>query len=69
MSTDVFHSASIKYPGPDPFAHLSPLQVYLVASLPLTFVTILIWAALHWLEKHKEKVKAQAHRLEPLITV
>ena len=69
MSTEIFQSASVKNPGPDPFAHLSPLQLYLVASLPLTFVTILIWAALHWLEKHKEKVKAQAHRLESLIMV
>ncbi len=69
MSTDIFHSASIKHPGPDPFAYLSPLQLYLAASLPLTLVTILIWAALHWLEKHKETVKAQAQRLESLIMV
>ncbi len=70
MSTDIFERADgIKHPGPDPYAHLSPLQLYLVASLPLTFITILVWAGLHWLEKHREKLKAQAHRLESLLTV
>ncbi|KAL9125736.1 MAG: hypothetical protein Q9217_005107 [Psora testacea] len=69
MSTEIFNSDSTKHAGPDPYTHLSPLQLYLVASLPLTFVTLLIWAALHWLEKHKEKVKAQAHRLESLLMV
>ena len=65
MSTDIFEvDSNLTNPGPNPYAHLSPLQLYLVASLPLTFVTILIWAALHWLEKHKEALKAQAHRLE-----
>ena len=68
MSTDIFESGSdVTHPGPDPYAYLTPLQLYLAASLPLTFVTILIWAALHWLEKHKEKLKAQAHRLESLL--
>ena len=69
MSTEIFQSDSNNNQGPDPYAHLSPLQLYLVASLPLTFVTILVWAALHWLEKHKEKLKAQAHRLESLLLV
>ena len=65
MSTDIFESDNnLANPGPNPYARLSPLQLYLAASLPLTFVTILIWAALHWLEKHKETLKAQAHRLE-----
>ena len=68
MSTDIFETDNtLTNPGPNPYAHLSPLQLYLVASLPLTFVTILIWAALHWLEKHKEKLKAQAHKLESFL--
>ena len=69
MNTDIFQSSTIKNPGLNPYNYLSPLQLYLVASLPLTFVTILIWAALHWLEKRKEQVKAQAHKLESLLTV
>ncbi|KAL8740662.1 MAG: hypothetical protein Q9190_006659 [Brigantiaea leucoxantha] len=69
MSTSIFESddnsaGSSAHPSPNPYAHLSPLQLYLATSLPLTFVTILIWAFLHWLEKHKEKLKAQAHRIE-----
>lgn len=64
MSTDIFHLDSDNRQGPDPFAHLSPLQLFLTASLPLTFATVLIWAALHWLEKHGEKLKAQDRRLE-----
>ncbi|KAL9612989.1 MAG: hypothetical protein Q9167_002466 [Letrouitia subvulpina] len=74
MSTAIFQPSGndesiAKHPGPDPYAHLSPLQVYLAVSLPLTFVTIMVWAFLHWLEKHKEKIKAQAHRLESLLRV
>lgn len=69
MSTDIFQSDGGNHQGPDPYAHLSPLQIYLIASLPLTFVTVLIWWALHWLEKHKEGLKAQAHRIESLLMV
>ena len=69
MSTDIFHWNSDNRQGPDPFARLSPLELYLIASLPLTFATVLIWAALHWLEKHQEKLKAQARRLESHLMV
>ena len=69
MSTEIFQSDNNNNSEPDPYAHLTPLQLYLVASLPLTFVTILVWAALHWLEKHKEKLKAHAHRVESLLKV
>lgn len=59
MSTAIFQSEDVpaENKGPDPYAHLSPLQVYLAASLPLTFVTLTVWAVLHWLERHKEKMK------------
>ena len=68
MSTDIFGSHNdLTNPGPNPYARLSPLQLYLAASLPLTFVTILIWAALHWLERHKEALKAQAHHIESVL--
>ena len=68
MSTDIFNlDNDLTNPGPNPYAHLSPLQLYLAASLPLTFVTILVWAALHWLEKHKESLKARAHHLESVL--
>ncbi|KAL8713930.1 MAG: hypothetical protein Q9220_002076 [cf. Caloplaca sp. 1 TL-2023] len=42
MSTDIFQSQSPKRSTPDPYAHLTPLQLYLAASLPLTLVTILV---------------------------
>ena len=68
MSTDIFHiNQNSNHPGPNPFIHLSPLQVYLAASLPLTTVVILIWAALHWLEQHRESLKARAQLLEPYL--
>ena len=64
MSTDIFQpSDGPAPPSPDPESHLSPLHFYLAASIPLTFVTILIWAALHWLEKSRESFKAQTQRL------
>lgn len=74
MSTAIFepsanNESTAKHPRPDPYAHLSPLQVYLAISLPLTFVTIVVWAFLHWQEKRKEKFKAQAHRLESSMRV
>ncbi|KAI4210643.1 MAG: hypothetical protein LQ351_006522 [Letrouitia transgressa] len=74
MSTAIFQpSASnentAQHPGPNPYAHLSPLQVYLAISLPLTFVTIVVWAFLHWIEKRKEKIKAQAYRLDSSLRV
>lgn len=69
MSTDIFHSDDIKHKGPNPFARLSPLQLYLVVSLPLTLMTLVIWAVLHWLGKHREELKAQAHRFESIFKV
>lgn len=69
MSTEIFHSNSDNHQRPDAYAHFSPIHLYLIASLPLTFAAVIIWAALHWLEEHKEKLKAQARRAESLLTV
>ena len=57
MSTDIFQNKDETRQGPDPYAHLTPLQVYLAASLPLTCATLMVWACFHWWEKHKEKLK------------
>ncbi|KAL9604133.1 MAG: hypothetical protein Q9219_000721 [cf. Caloplaca sp. 3 TL-2023] len=48
----------------DPYIHLTPLQFFLTLSLPLTLITILIWATVHQLEKHRETLKAKALPLE-----
>lgn len=55
MSTDVFQSHDAGPKEPRPYAHLNPLQLYLVLSLPLTVVTLLFWAGFHFHEKHKER--------------
>ena len=66
MSTDIFHNDGdgAGPRGPDPFAHMTPLQVFLAASLPLTFVTLSIWAVLLWMEGHKQRVKKLESMLE-----
>lgn len=58
MSTDIFQDKEAAHPGPNPFSTLSPLQVYLAASLPLTFVTLMIWASFHWVERNKERMRS-----------
>ncbi|MCJ1261432.1 hypothetical protein MMC22_001296 [Lobaria immixta] len=55
MSTDVFQSHDAGPKEPSPHAHLNPLQLYLVLSLPLTVVTLLFWAGFHFHEKQKER--------------
>lgn len=57
MSTNIFQNKDISHPGPNPYTHFSPLQVYLAASLPLTFITLVIWGLFHWWEKRKERLK------------
>ncbi|KAL9632727.1 MAG: hypothetical protein Q9164_005135 [Protoblastenia rupestris] len=57
MSTDVFQTNNDSREGPDPYAGLTPLQLYLASSLPLTTVTLLFWAAFHLYERQKEKEK------------
>lgn len=54
MSTNIFQNQKVSNQGPNPFTKLSPLQFYLAASLPLTLITLIIWASFHWWEKRKE---------------
>ena len=65
MSTDIFQattssSSTSESRSSDPYARLSPWQIYLAISLPLTFVTLLTWAAFHLWEKRQERIKKQA---------
>ncbi|KAL8840888.1 MAG: hypothetical protein Q9170_001152 [Blastenia crenularia] len=62
MSTDVFQLDHSGRPGADPYQHLSPWQIYLAISLPLTVFTVLIWAAFHFWEKRREQQKTQRQR-------
>ncbi|KAL8649189.1 MAG: hypothetical protein Q9210_004553 [Variospora velana] len=62
MSTDVFE---VDYKGrsqKNPYANLSPWQIYLALSLPLTAVTLLVWAIFHFWEMRREKPKMAQHR-------
>lgn len=62
MSTDVF---GLDYKGraqENPYARLSPWQIYLALSLPLTAVTLLVWAMFHLWEMRREKPKVGQHR-------
>ena len=62
MSTEIFQ---VDYTGPkmpNPYARLSPLQIYLALSLPLTIVTLLFWAGFHLWEAHQEKQRKREHK-------
>ena len=62
MSTDVFE---LDYEGRregNPYARLSPWQIYLAMSLPLTAITLFVWAVFHFWEMRREKPKAREHR-------
>lgn len=57
MSTDIFQSEDARKSGPDPYEKMSPLQVYLAASLPLTLITLTVWGIFHWIERNKERIE------------
>lgn len=62
MSTDVFE---LDYEGRregNPYARLSPWQTYLAMSLPLTAVTLFVWAVFHFWEMRREKPKVRQHK-------
>ena len=46
----------------NPFLDLNPVQIYLALSLPLTVVTLMIWAAFHLWEKRREKQRKQDYQ-------
>lgn len=65
MSTNIFQpndSDHSKSDGLNPYAHLNPLQIYLVLSLPLTVVTLLFWAGFHFWEMRHEQRKKRHHK-------
>lgn len=62
MSTDVFEVDYKGRPQENPYVHLSPWQIYLALSLPLTAVTLLVWAMFHFWEMRREKSKMAQHR-------
>lgn len=57
MSTDIFQSEDARHHGPDPYDNMTPLQVYLAASLPLTLVTLAVWGIFHWIERNRERME------------
>ena len=62
MSTEIFQSHFAGRKEPNPYAHLNPVQIYLVLSLPLTAVTLVLWAIFHFWEMRREKQKKQEHK-------
>ncbi|MCJ1454215.1 hypothetical protein MMC28_004566 [Mycoblastus sanguinarius] len=62
MSTDMFGSDYTGRHGPNPYANLNPLQIYLALSLPLTAATLLFWAGFHLWEMRHEKQKKKDHQ-------
>lgn len=59
MSTDIFQQDYKGRSESNPFTRLSPVQIYLALSLPLTIVTLLVWASFHFWEMRRERRKEQ----------
>ena len=57
MSTEIFQSDYMGRGRPNPYARLNPVQIYLALSLPLTVITLIVWAAFHFWEIRQEKKK------------
>ena len=55
MSTDIIHFDRAGQGKSNRVFQLNALQLYLAISLPLMFMTFLVWAGFHWLEKRREK--------------
>ncbi|MCJ1391816.1 hypothetical protein MMC18_004683 [Xylographa bjoerkii] len=62
MSTEIFQADATRSGGPDPYARLNPIQVYLALSLPLTVAVLLFWACFHLWEMRHEKQKKSQHK-------
>lgn len=59
MSTDIFQQKYMGHSDSNPSTRLSPLQFYLALAIPLTVVTLLVWAIFHFFETRREKQKEQ----------
>ncbi|KAL6717941.1 hypothetical protein ACLMJK_004026 [Lecanora helva] len=56
MSTDIFQNHDNNPNAPNPYRNLGPLPLYLAISLPLTAVTLLIWAFFHLRERRRATI-------------
>ena len=55
MSTEIFQNQSSNSGGLEHAVHVTALRLYITIVLPLTLVTLLIWYAVYWWEKKKER--------------
>lgn len=62
MSTDIFQQDYVGRARSNPYKHLSPIQIYLALSLPLTVATLCFWGVFHLWEMRREKQKEQLHQ-------
>lgn len=55
MSTEIFQNQSSNSGALEQAVHVTALRLYITIVLPLTLVTLLIWYAVYWWEKKKER--------------
>ena len=55
MSTEIFQNQSSSSGTLEHVARVTALRLYITIVLPLTLVTLLIWYAVYWWEKRKER--------------
>lgn len=61
MSTDIFQRNDSNPTSPDLYRNLTPLQIYLALTLPLTAVTLSVWIFFHYREKASTELKRLRH--------
>ncbi len=55
MSTEIFQNQSSNSGVLENAVHVTALRLYITIVLPLTLATLLIWYAVYWWEKKKER--------------
>ncbi|KAG8534331.1 uncharacterized protein KY384_001175 [Bacidia gigantensis] len=57
MSTDVFQDHESGSSAGSPYNNLNPLQFYFTLSVPLTVLTLLVWACLYQFEIRRAQME------------
>lgn len=64
MSTEIFQTQSSSSGTLEHAVHVTALRLYITIVLPLTLMTLLIWYAVYWWEKRKERPESD-HIIPP----
>ena len=61
MSTAIFQMNGSEPLSPDPYKYLTPVQLFLAITLPLTAFTLSIWAVFHQRQRFSMRLKGRKY--------